>query len=80
MHIGAEFVKEPQLAGVAQPGEQALHHPAVTAQPLSGLNIVSHDVRVDGSTSHPPAGSQTFATVARVCFGELLPKSVLLTI
>ena len=47
MNIGPALIAHPQPAILAQPGQRALHHPAMAAQALTGLDAFAGDADAD---------------------------------
>ena len=63
--VGAALVADRQAPIGQQPGQGALHLPALAAQPLAGLHPTAGDPRRDvPAAQHPPAARGVIALVA----------------
>ena len=49
MHIGPTLIADAQAAEGMEPGEGALDHPAMTAEPLAGLEAATRDAWNDAA-------------------------------
>lgn len=72
MELGVTLVAGPQAAEVVEPGEAALNHPALLAEPRPVLAVAVGDPRLD------PAQAQlaTILVVVIAAIGEQLPRSL----
>lgn len=51
MDVGSSFIADDETLHLIQPGEGALHHPAVPAQPLTGVDPRACDSALDAACS-----------------------------
>lgn len=54
-----------QAAAAGQPGHGALHHPAVAAQPLGGLDALAGDAVVNAALAEPSAQVVVVVSLSR---------------
>src|SRR5919197_5656267 len=80
MDVRPALVADDQAAEPPQPGQRALHHPAVAAQPLAALHSFARDAAPDAASPHggPTArdviglvGVQLVRALARAPLGPL---------
>lgn len=73
MHVGAPLVAHQQASEAVQPGEAALHNPALTPQAGAVLRAATGDLRPDAAGPQPaavgvvvvtPVGEQTVRATA----------------
>ena len=57
MDVGAPLVADREAAEAVEPGQRALDHPAVPAQPLAGVDAPSGDAGRDGAGAALPAAA-----------------------
>lgn len=57
MNVGAAAVADTEATELVQPGEGALHHPAIDSQATAMLAASAAQDRVDASTAQPAAPS-----------------------
>ncbi len=64
MDVGPPFVAHAQTAEVIEPGERALHHPAMPTQALAGIGALARDADPDMAAGEcPPAARIVVALV-----------------
>ena len=68
MDIGAPFITHPQPPVLVEPGEGALHHPAVTAQPLAGVDPFPGDADFDVALAEGTAAAGNVVGLVGVAF------------
>ena len=66
MEIGSSFVANREAAEAGEPGQRALDHPPVPAQPLARLDASSCDPGRDGAGAAFPAAATVIIGLVRV--------------
>ena len=77
--VCSPLVAHPEPAAAKQPGECALNHPAIPAQPLGGVDPPSSDARSDATGTQSKAESRRVIRLVSVQLGRALAGTARLT-
>jgi len=76
MDVGPTLVADGQPAEAVEPGERALHHPAVTAEARARVDLLARDADADVALAQGPATAWIVVALIRMQFsGSLAPLS-----
>ncbi len=70
--VSPPFIADAEAAAAKQAGEAAFDHPAMAAQPLTGIDSTSRDARDDASGAQAAAKRRGIVRLVAVEFGRAL--------